>query len=288
MKAYLDCVPCFLRQALEASRMATKDENVQRKVIDSVMGRLPMLSFNVSPPEIAQVVHGLVKEITGESDPYREIKKKHNQTLLKLYSPLKEIVSNSQDRLLTATKMAIAGNVIDLGVQNEVKDLENTIYRLLSSDLVIDNHTDFKEALTNSHLIIYLGDNAGEIVLDKILIEELKSMMDIEIVFIVRGEPIINDATMEDAKLVGMSDLTRVISNGSDAPATILSQCSSEVLELFSKADMIISKGQGNYESLSEEDRVFFLLKAKCPVVARELGVNVGDTILKGNSFRED
>ena len=284
MKAYLDCVPCFLRQALEASRMATKDEDVQRKVIDSVMGRLPRLSFDVSPPEIAQVVHGLVKEITGEPDPYREIKKKHNQTLLKLYSPLKEIVSNSQDRLLTATKMAIAGNVIDLGVQNEVKDLEDTIYKVLSSNLVIDYHREFKEALINSRLVLYLGDNAGEIVLDRILIEEIKRVRDIEVVFLVRGEPIINDATMEDAKIVGMTDMVRVVSNGSDAPATILSQCSSEILELFSRADMIVSKGQGNYESLSEEDRVFFLLKAKCPVVARELGVNIGDTILKSTS----
>ena len=281
MKTYLDCVPCFLRQALEASRMATKDEDVQRNVIDSVMGRLPRLSFNVSPPEIAQVVHGLVKEITANPDPYREIKKRQNQIALELYAQLKEMVGKSDDQLLSAVKIAIAGNVIDLGVQNEVKDLEGSIYKVYSSNLIVDNYYEFKGALLQSNLLLYLGDNAGEIVLDKILIEGLKSMSDIEIVFIVRGEPIINDATLEDAEFVGMGNLTRVISNGSDAPATILSQCSSEVLELFSKADMIISKGQGNYESLSEEDRVFFLLKAKCPVVARELGVNVGDTVLK-------
>ncbi|MDY6855497.1 MAG: ARMT1-like domain-containing protein [Thermodesulfobacteriota bacterium] len=287
MKTYLDCIPCFLRQALEASRMATEDEAVRRKVIESVMERLPRLSFDVSPPEIAQVVHGLIKEITGELDPYREIKKKHNEILLKLYSPLKETVKNSQDRLLTATKMAIAGNVIDLGVQNEIKNIEDSICRVLSSNLVIDYYREFKEALINSGFVLYLGDNAGEIVLDMILIEEIKRMKDIEIVFLVRGGPIINDVTMEDAKLVGMSDVVRVVSNGSDAPATILSQCSSEILELFSRTDMIVSKGQGNYESLSEEDRIFFLLKAKCPVVARELGVNIGDAILMGNSFRE-
>jgi len=282
MKTYLDCMSCFVRQALEAARMATKDERVQRKVLDSVMGRLSTLSFNATPPEIAQVVHGLVKEVTGDSDPYREIKKKQNQIALNLFPRIKEMVTGSDDRLLGAVKMAIAGNVIDLGVQDEVKDIEGSIYDAFSSDLTIDSYDEFREVLTHSNLVLYLGDNAGEIVFDKILIEELKMIKRMEIVFVVREKPIINDATMEDAQFVGMEELTTVLSNGSDAPATILSQCSQEVCGLFSRADMIIAKGQGNYESLNEEHRVFFLLKAKCPVIARDLAVNVGDMILKG------
>lgn len=264
MRTYLDCLPCFLRQALEASRMATKDEKVQRRVLDSVMGRLSNLSLNATPPAIAQVVHRLVKEITGNPDPYKEIKKKHNEVVLSLYPRIKKIVAESDDRLRSGIKMAVAGNVIDLGVQNDLGDLEGSIYNAFSSNLIIDSYDEFKETLTHSNLLLYLGDNAGEIV------------------FVVRENPVINDATKEDAEFVGMNELTRVVSNGSDAPATILSQCSSEVRELFSKADMIIAKGQGNYESLSKEDEVFFLLKAKCPVVARDLGVDVGDTILKG------
>ena len=282
METYLDCLPCFVRQALEASRMATHDEKVQRRVLDSIMERLPKLSFHVTPPEIAQVVHGLVKDITGKPDPYREIKIKQNKMALNLYPHVKRILARSEDRLLNAVKIAIAGNVIDLGVQSELPDIEDSIRNSIFSELTINNYDKFKEALMNSVKILYLGDNAGEIVFDKILIEEIIMLKDVEITFVVRGKPVINDATMEDADLVGIKECARVISNGSDAPATILSQCSSDVRKLFSEADMVIAKGQGNYESLSENDNVFFLLKAKCPVVARRLGVNVDDAILKG------
>lgn len=283
MRTYLDCLPCFLRQALEASRMATEDVRVQREVLDSVMERLPKLSLDVTPPEIATEVHGLVKEITGNPDPYREAKKIHNQIMLNLYPVVKDVVAKSDDRLLSAVKVAIEGNAIDLGAQNQVGDLEKWVYNGFPSNLAIDDYREFKEILMDSDFLVYLGDNAGEIVLDKILVEEIKMLKDIEISFVVRESPIINDATMEDADFVGMRELAMVVSNGSTAPATILSQCSSEMLDLFSAADMIIAKGQGNYESLSEEDKMFFLLKAKCPVVARGLGVNVGDTILKSN-----
>ncbi len=286
MRTYLDCLPCFVRQALEASRMATQDERVQRKVLDSVMVRLSHLSLNATPPAIAQIVHSLVKEVTGNPDPYREIKKKHNQIILDLYPRIREIVSESDDRLRSGIKMAIAGNLIDLGVQTDLGDLEGSIYNAFSSNLTINNYDEFRATLMHSDLLLYLGDNAGEIVFDKVLIEEIKMLRGMEIVFIVREKPIINDVTMEDAEFVGMRELTRVVSNGSDAPATILSQCSSEVRDLLSKADMIIAKGQGNYESLSKEDGIFFLLKAKCPVVARDLGVDVGDTILKRNKMK--
>ncbi|MFH2011653.1 MAG: ARMT1-like domain-containing protein [Pseudomonadota bacterium] len=284
METYLDCFPCFLRQALEASRMATENIGIQRKVLDSVMERLSNLSLDITPPEIAIEVHGLVKEITGNPDPYKDIKKIHNQIMLNLYPVIKNVVTQSDDRLLSAVKMAIEGNAIDLGVQNQVSDIEKWVNNGFSSKLAIDNYDEFKEKLAHSNLIVYLGDNTGEVVFDKILVEEIKMLKGLEITFVVRGSPIINDVTVEDADFVGMKELATVVSNGSSAPGTILSQCSPEILDLFSAADMIIAKGQGNYESLSEEDKIFFLLKVKCPVVARELGVDVGDTILKSNS----
>jgi len=261
--------------------MVTEDERIQRDVLDSVMEMLPKLSFHVTPPEIASVVHRMVKDVTGNPDPYKEVKKRHNQLALNLYPRIKEIVAQSDDRLLNSIKVAIAGNAIDLGVQGHVKDIEGSIHAAFSFKLIINNYDEFKERLMQCNFLLYLGDNAGEIVFDKLLIEEISMLKDMEIVFVVRGEPVINDATMEDAEFVRMGDKVRVIPNGSDAPATILSQCSPEVRQLFSEADMIISKGQGNYESLSREDKPFFLLKAKCPVVAGDLGVNVGDIILK-------
>ncbi|MDY6845135.1 MAG: ARMT1-like domain-containing protein [Thermodesulfobacteriota bacterium] len=285
MKTYLDCLPCFLRQALEATRMVTDNEVIQRKVLDCVMERLLMLPLDVAPPEIALVVHRLVKEVTGELDPYRKIKKRYNQTALSLYPQLKKMVEKSKDQLLSAIKVAIAGNVMDLAVHDVRKDFEKGIYNMLSSHFAIDDYDEFKRVLNGSQLLLYLGDNAGEIVFDIVLIEELKMIKDLEIIYVVRENPIINDVTMEDAEFVGMKNKARVISSGSDAPATILSQCSRELLELFQKADMIIAKGQGNYESLSDETNIFFLLISKCPIIAKDLKVNVGDIILKFSSI---
>jgi len=285
MKTYLDCLPCFLRQALEATRMVTDNEVIQRKVLDCVMERLLTLPLDVAPPKIAQVVHRLVKEVTGELDPYRKIKKRYNQTALSLYPQLKEMVEKSKDQLLSAIKVAIAGNVMDLAVYDVRKDFEKCIYNMLSSHFAIDDYDEFKRVLDGSQLLLYLGDNAGEIVFDIVLIEELKMIKDLEIIYVVRENPIINDVTMEDAEFVGMKNKARVISSGSDAPATILSQCSQELLELFQKADMIIAKGQGNYESLSDETNIFFLLISKCPIIAKDLKVNVGDIILKFSSI---
>jgi hypothetical protein len=151
------------------------------------------------------------------------------------------------------------------------------------SPLGINDYENFKNSIKNSSRILYLGDNAGEIVFDRVLIEELHQIKDLEVNFVVREKPIINDATLDDAIVTGMDKVARIISSGSDAPATILSQCSPQLLELYYSADVIIAKGQGNYESLSEEKgNIFFLLKAKCPVVAGLLEVNVGDAILKG------
>ena len=263
--------------------MATDDENIHRRVLNSVAGLIPELPLDVTPPEIAQQVYRMVADITGDGDPCREEKQQANQLALSLYPSLKEAVASSDDSLLTACKLAIAGNSIDLGPQSSYGDLDSIVELALVSPLGIDDYEKFRKSIEGSSCILYLGDNAGEIVFDKILIEEIRRIRDLEVKFVVRERPIINDATLDDAIFVGMDKVATIISNGSDAPATILSQCSPRLLELYHSADIIIAKGQGNYESLSEESKnIFFLLKAKCPVVARPLGVNVGDALLKG------
>jgi uncharacterized protein with ATP-grasp and redox domains len=152
----------------------------------------------------------------------------------------------------------------------------------LVSPLGIDNYEEFRRSIGNSSHILYLGDNAGEIVFDRILIEEIRQIKDFEIHFAVREKPIINDATLPDAISTGMDKVAKIISSGSDAPATILSQCSPQMLQLYHSADIIIAKGQGNYESLSDEAKnIFFLLRVKCPVIARLLKARVGDAVLK-------
>ena len=282
MKTYLDCLPCLLSQALRAARAATDDENVHRMAINSVASMIPELSLGLRPPEIAQRSYQLIYQITGNSDPFHQAKIEANRAALTIYPRLKEMIANSEDPLLTACKLAIAGNSIDLAPDFAQVSTDNIIEIALASPLGINDYQQFRSSINDSHHILYLGDNAGEIVFDRLLIEELHQVKKLEIDFVVREKPIINDATLNDATAVGMNKVARIVSSGSDAPATILSQCSAEMLKLYYSADIIIAKGQGNYESLDEEpDNIFFLLKAKCPVLAKLLGVNIGDAILK-------
>ena len=282
MKTYLDCLPCLLSQALRAARAATDDESVHRMVINSLASMIPELSLGLRPPEIAQRGYQLIYQITGNSDPFHQAKTEANRAALAIYPRLKEKIANSQDPLLTACKLAIAGNSIDLALDFGQVNIDNIIEIALASPLGINDYQQFRSSINDSRHILYLGDNAGEIVFDRLLIEELHQVKELEIDFVVREKPIINDATLNDAIAVGMNKVARIVSSGSDAPATILSQCSSEMLKLYYSADVIIAKGQGNYESLNEEPgNIFFLLRAKCPVVAKLLGVNIGDAILK-------
>ena len=285
MRVYLDCLPCFLRQALEAARAATEDEDIHRKVINSVAGMIPQFSLGLRPPEIAQQGYQLIYQITGNSDPFHQAKVEANRVALALYPHLKVVVANSEDPLLMACKLAIAGNSIDFAPDFDYGGINNLVETALAFQLAIDDYKEFRNSINNSRYILYLGDNAGEIVFDRVLIEELRQVRELEIDFVVRERPIINDATVEDAIAVGMDKVARIVSSGCDAPATILSQCSSEMLRLYHSADVIIAKGQGNYESLDEESgNIFFLLRAKCPIVARLLGVSVGDAVLRALS----
>ncbi len=290
MKTYLDCLPCLLNQALNASRAATDDEELHRQVLNRVAEMIPELSLGLNPPEIAQQCYRLIHEVTGNSDPFREAKEVATRAVLGIYPRLKEVVATAAEPLLTACKLAIAGNSIDLGPSyNNHGSVDNIMEEALASPLAVDNYEQFLSGIKKAHRLLYLGDNAGETVFDRILIEELLRVKELEIDFVVRDKPVINDATLRDALAAGIHKVARIISNGSDAPATILAQCSPEMLELYNTADIIIAKGQGNYESLSEEPgNIFFFLKAKCPLVARTMGVNVGDAILKQSHNAND
>jgi len=251
-------------------------------VVNSLASMIPELSLDLRPPEIAQRGYQLIYQITGNSDPFHQAKVEANRAALALYPRLKEMIASSEDPLLTACKLAIAANSIDLAPNIKQVSVDEIIGIASASPLAINTYHELRSSISNSQRILYLGDNAGEIVFDRVLIEELHLMKELEIDFVVRGKAIINDATVDDAIAVGMDKVARIVSSGSDAPATILSQCSAEVLKLYYSADTIIAKGQGNYESLDEEPgNIFFLLRAKCPLVANLLGVNVGDAILK-------
>lgn len=278
MNTYLDCIPCFFKQALFAARAATKDEAKAKEVLDRVAQLIPSITLQSSPPETARLIYHAVRVVTGIVDPLKAYKERSIENALSMYGDLKSIVDNSRDPLRAAIKMAIVGNVIDLGANPDF-DLEWEMRNAFcEKDLSEEHYESFKHHLEEARSVLYLADNAGETVFDRILIETMGR----ETVYAVRDIPIINDATMEDARKSGIDQVARTVSSGCDAPGTILKRCSREFLSLFARADLVVSKGQGNFESLSGEDApVFFLLKVKCPVIARHLGVEIGSSILK-------
>jgi len=290
MRTYLDCIPCFYRQALDATRIAGADELKQKQIVDKISQLIPDFPLEASPPEMGRAIYSLVRKISGVKDPFKEIKENSNKYALKLYPKLRQEINSSEDRLLAALKLSIIGNIIDYGAKNSLNVVEE-IDHLFQGNFIINNennsttfkYNQFKEALNKANNIIYLADNAGEVVFDRLLIEELVEELGKEVIYVVKGKPIINDALIEDALFCGINEVAKIISSGSDAPGTLLKYCSPEFIRLYQKAELIISKGQGNYEALSEEDRpIFFLFRAKCPVIAEDVGCNVGDMVLVG------
>jgi len=278
---YVECIPCFLRQTLDVLKRSGSDHRLQEDLLRRVLKLASEMDLSQPPPAMAQIINRLVREVTGDPDPYLEVKKRLNGLALKMLPRMRRRVEDSADRLETAVRLAAAGNIIDLGAKSGIAEAE--VARALEDSLQAPMNTravrDLAQAAGSARSILYLGDNAGEIVLDRLLVEELGTG---KVTFAVRGSPTINDATMADAAATGMTDLVEVIDNGSDAPGTILGDCSRSFRRNFRDADLVLAKGQGNYETLSEADRpVFFLLMVKCPVVAADVGCAPGSLVLR-------
>lgn len=283
MRGFLECQPCFVRQALDAARRVTGDEEVQAEVVRRVHRVLAGLDYRFSPPLTAVSVYGVVREVTGCDDPYREEKDLSNRAALDLYPWAKETVARSDDPFDTAMRLAIAANVVDFGIGGTF-DLKESLRAVLERGLDIDESGEFTKALQDAETLLFIGDNSGEIVFDRLFLETIGAHHpSLKKYFAVRGGPIINDITTEDAKEVGIGAVAEIISTGFTAPGVILERSSGEFRELFRRADIVLAKGQGNYESIDADPGrpVFFLLRTKCPVTARDLDVPVGSFVLK-------
>lgn len=222
-------------------------------------------------------MHRIVRQLTGNNDPYAAVKAESTREALRLYPRLRALAADDGDRLERAVRIAIAGNVIDFATGADF-DIEEGLERVLRQPFAINDIVALREALSEARSLLYLGDNAGETVFDRVLIEALE----LPVTYAAKGGPILNDATVEDALVAGLNEVAEVVSTGSDAPGTILSGCSAEFRGVYERAELIIAKGQTNYETLSEEgERLFFLLKVKCPVIARDIGAAVGNIVLK-------
>lgn len=279
MSAFYDCIPCLVRQALDASRMADADELVQESVLRSVLKIFSQTSFTQYPAQLGYIAHNIVKRETGCDDPYHQMKLEYNELAQGMYPGLMQLAQQrSDDCLETAVRLAIAGNIIDFAIRDS-DTVQKSIDDVLGKSFAINHLEDFKNSVEKSSRILYIGDNAGEIVFDKVLVELLPAE---KIIFAVKGGPIINDATMEDADCTGLTKLVKVITTGSDTPGTLIKLCSPEFRETFERADLVISKGQENYETLrGSHPNLFFLLRVKCPTIARDTGQPIGSIIIK-------
>lgn len=279
MKSGIDCFPCFLKQAHSSVTYATEDEARQWQVMTGAAPVLAGLSLDQNPAYNSSLVLHKVNELLGMADPYAAAKKSSNEKALAMLPVLRERIKGSEDKLQTAVRLAVAGNVIDLGIKHEA-DLETTIEEALGDGFARFEYESFKSRLDSSKNVLYVLDNAGEIVFDRLLIEGLRAHGKM-VIAVVKGGPILNDATMEDAAAAGLDKLVKVIDTGSDFVGINREKASPLLLKALDTADLVIAKGQGNYETLDAlGPRAFFILKAKCNHVARALGVKLGDLVL--------
>lgn len=277
MHTYLDCYPCFLRQGLDAARYAGADEKLQQRIMQKSLLLLAEADPGCRPPEISAVIHRMVRTETGIEDAYQDLKQTSTQEALAMLPWLQQVIRESSNPLETTLRLSAAGNIIDFGAAREF-DLQAVIREVLVAKFAIFHLQQFKRALAKAKTILFLADNAGETVFDRLLIEQLGKPVS----YAVKTTPVLNDAIREDAVNAGLDQAAAIVETGLDIPGADPQNSTPEFKRLFQEADLIISKGQGNYEMLSENEApLCFLLRAKCAIIARDLQVPLGSFILK-------
>ena len=305
MRAAADCLPCVLRQTLLAARRVTDDPWLHRKLLFAVMEHLPSVDFERTPAEISYSASRFASKYLGVADPFRADKALFTERMLAVENDMRREILGATDPLMAALRFALAGNMIDLGIFENGAVEEELARDAAELALGIDDYPALREALAGARSVLYLLDNAGEIVCDKLVIEQLAAgnqplpnrqfgerpaagrrvpgitQPGAAITCVVRKSPIINDVTREDAETVGLARLGRIIDIGVDALGVPLSHCSAEFREIFDAADVVISKGQANFETLDEAEReIFHILRAKCDHIAGCLGVSRGAAVI--------
>ena len=280
MEIFLDCLPCMLRQVLEATRMSTDNTKMHRKIMDEAISVLSQYKSFRNSPEVGREMHRIVKAQTGNLDPYSQIKRNDLQLAFSIYPKLEQLIESKEDALYWALKVGAIGNVLDSAICLGY-DIEANMDEELEKPFAVCDAAIFNQQFETAKSLLVIGDNTGETVFDRLL---LKQFPNLDLTYAVRSAPIINDATIEDAQASGLGQYARIVSTGCDAPGMLLDECSEAFLDIFYAADIVISKGQGNYETLSDCDRnMFFLLKAKCPVLAGLLDVDLNEYVFKYN-----
>jgi len=284
MRTDLNCLPCILNQMIRAINKTIKDEKNREIALREVLYSLYEADWKKSPMIVAYNAFKKVKEISNVKDPFYEDKREQNKKALEIYPKLKEMVTNSDDPLFTAVKLAIVGNVIDLGPGHDF-EIEQAVEESAKKDLKINHYDMFKKLVGDAQDILYIADNAGEIVFDKVLLEQLKEK---KITFVIRAQAVANDALYEDAIEVGIDKLAKIEKLDLLAQTPVDGKTLEDMQEMFQIYDVIISKGQANFELFDEySGNTFFLLKVKCQPIATVLNAEIGDLILLYNKMKE-
>jgi len=285
MKSQLDCIPCFTRQALDAVKLVVKNPAQRELLLRRLVHEIAEADWQQTPPGMGQTIHRIIRKELDCADPYREIKDQMNDMAAQLVPAMREQIQRHPDPREAAVRVAIGGNLLDTGSKSQISadelpaHLETIWHEPLHGDL-----DAFFSAVEEARTILYLADNAGEIIFDRLLLEHLPAE---KVTLVVRGAPVLNDVTRADADTAGIPGLVPVIDNGSDAPGTILEDCSAAFREQFDKADLIIAKGQGNFETLSDIDKpIFFLFTVKCSLVAEHVQEPLGGLVVKAGQGR--
>ena len=279
MKLNMNCILCNIRQVLTVTAFAHSSSEKQEQVIRDVLGYLATTEYNRSNPEVIRGTWEIITRYLEDRDPYRKIKVFYNEKLLALVPALRRQIAEAPDPFSAALKMAVAANLIDFAATAAIDDqlLLNRLKQARTEVFAVDDSQSLYSQLGPARSLLYLGDNCGEIVVDKLFIEQIKKEFPrLQVYFGVRGQAIVNDVTLADAAMIKMEQVATVIDNGDGSLGTVMERTSEQFKQIFHKADVVIAKGQGNYESLSETKRLslFFLFMAKCDTVANAAGVS--------------
>jgi len=285
-----DCIPCILKMSITSIRQLPLDEGSMQELYCKIL-EIPSLRgqfWDITSAEVVELVWNQIANTTKNRDPLCLLKLEQNKRIMAVYPFLKRLVDEARDPLYTAVKLAILGNAIDVMISDKGLDIEHLITEQLEIPVSRTMYEEFDKRVKESRLLLIFGDNSGEIVFDKLLIETIRERYDIEVVFIVRSVATLNDATVNEARSVGIGEIATIVENGIDGPCpgTILTRCSEEVNDLVKRADLIISKGGGNFDTLDEEKKgllkkpISFMLLSKCEPYSKYLDVEVGLPIL--------
>lgn len=268
-----DCLSCLLDQSLKVTKLLELDDATSKKVLDKAAQILIDHDMSHTPPQIAKVIYQAISDITGEKDPVALAKERATQEALKIDTSFIQSIPD-------ALKMAVIANVIDFGAREQF-ELGEMIQSHFHQAFAIDDTADFIKELQNAKEMVIIGDNVGEHIFDKLLIETIKKSYDIHIHYFVRGKPIINDVTVKEAQI--LSAYASIVDTGVETPGYDLKEANHNSKEIFERADIVLAKGMGNFESLYlfSKRPVYFLFVVKCNVVANAIGKEIKELIFK-------